>query len=342
MIRSPFTRTARLAGVALAGALLATAVVAAPAQADEKITFITSWKAQAEHGGYYQALAKGYFKKYGLDVTIRPGGPGVDNQQLIAAGAVDFAMGSNNDYALNLQKAGADIVAVMAGFQKIPQILMTHPGNGITSLEDMKGKPIMISSGSVNTFWPFLKMKYGFDDSQIRKYTFNIAPYLVDETAIQQGYLSSEPYYAFRETGVEQTVFLLADAGYNTYASLTLVPRKWIDEKPEAVEGFVKASIEGWYDFLQGDPAPAIELIKKDNPDMQDDVIAFGMKKMNENGIVDGGDAQELGIGAMTDERWKSHFEMLVQAGLMPADMDYKKAYTLEFVNKGYGMKKGS
>jgi NitT/TauT family transport system substrate-binding protein len=333
---------ARAVGSVLAGALLAATLFAGAAQADEKITFLTSWKAQAEHGGYYQAVAKGYFKKYGLDVTIREGGPGVDGGQLIAAGAVDFAMGSNNDIALNLQKAGADVVAVMAGMQKIPQILMTHPGNGIETLADMKGKPILVSSSAINTYWVFLKAKYGFEDSQIRKYTFNIAPFLADKSSIQQGYLSSEPYFVKREVGFDPKVFLLADEGYLSYASITLVPREWIVKKPEAVRGFVNASIEGWYDYLYGDPAPANALIKADNPDMPDDVIAYGIAKMKEYAIIDGGDAKKMGIGAMTDERWKTHFEMLVAAGIMPADLDYTKAYTLDFVNKGYGMKSGS
>jgi NitT/TauT family transport system substrate-binding protein len=341
--RFPMIRSTRLrGGIVAAGALLALTAFSGNASADEKITFLSSWKAQAEHGGYYQAVAKGYFKKYGLDVTIREGGPGVDSGQLIAAGAVDFAMGSNNDIALNLQKAGADVVAVMAGMQKIPQILMTHPGNGITKIEDMKGKPILMSTSAITTYWVFLKAKYGFDDSQIRKYTFNIAPFLVDKSAIQQGYLSSEPYFVKREAGFEPTVFLLADEGYQSYASLTLVPNEWIKNKPAAVKGFVDASIEGWYDYLYGDPAPGNALIKADNPDMPDDVIAYGIAKMKEYEIVDGGDAKKLGIGAMSDARWKEHFQVLVDAGIMPKDMDVTKAYTLDYVNKGYGMKSGS
>lgn len=345
MMRSNFSArsiSAKTFGVAFGSALLAASAWTGAAQAEEKITFLTSWKAQAEHGGYYQAVAKGYFKNYGLDVTIRQGGPGTDNGQLIAAGAVDFAMGSNNDTVHNLQKAGADVVAVMAGMQKTPQILMTHPGNGIEKFEDIKGKPVLISSSAVNTYWVFLKKKYGFDDSQIRKYTFNIAPFLADKSTIQQGYLSSEPKYVKREAGFEPTVFLLADYGYETYASLTMVPREWIEKKPEAVEGFVKASIEGWYDYLYGDPAPANALIQKDNPDMADDTIAYGISKMKEHGIIDGGDAKKMGIGAMTPERWKSHFDLLVEAGIMPADMDVTESYDLQFVNKGYGMKSGS
>ncbi len=303
----------------------------------EKIVFATDWKAQAEHGGFYQAVATGLYKKYGLDVEIRMGGPGLDNQQLMAAGAVDFAMGGNNFFSINLVQAGAPVAAVMASFQKDPQILMTHPRDDVNSLADLKGKPVMLADSSVNTFWAWLKAKYGFEDTQIRKYTFNMAPFLVDETAVQQGYLSSEPKLVSAE-GIEPEVYLLADYGYPSYSALVLVPQSYVDEKPDVVQGFVNATIEGWYSYLHGDPTPANDLIKKDNPDMDDDTIAYGIAKMKEYGIVDGGDAATMGIGAMTHERWQEFFDVMAAQGVYPADLDYKAAYTLDFVNKGHGM----
>jgi len=306
---------------------------ARPAAADEKIVFATDWKAEAEHGGFYQALATGIYKKHGLDVTIHEGGPGIDNQQLIAAGAVDMAMGSNSFFALNLVQAGAPVKAVMAAFQKDPQMLMTHPRDDIKTLADMKGKPIMIADASINTFWVWLHAKFGFEDVQIRKYTFNMAPWLVDKNAIQQGYLSSEPYMVAKE-GVTPQVYLLADYGYPSYAAMVLVPQKLIDGKPAVVKAFVDASIEGWHDYLYGDNKAANELIKKDNPDETDDLIAFGVAKMKEYGIVDGGDAKAGGVGAMTDARWKEFFDVMVAQKVYPADLDYKKAYTLDFLPK--------
>jgi NitT/TauT family transport system substrate-binding protein len=302
-------------------------------QAAEKIVFATDWKAQAEHGGFYQALATGRYEKAGLDVEIRMGGPGIDNQQLMAAGAVDFAIGSNMFFALNLVQAGAPVTTVAAYFQKDPQILMTHPRDDINSIADMKGHPIMISDASVNTFWVWLKAQYGFADSEIRKYTFNMAPFLVDDKAIQQGYLSSEPKLVMDE-GIEPEVYLLADAGWPSYSTMVLVPQEWIVSKPDVVQAFVDASIEGWYDYIYGDPAPVNILIKIDNPEMTDDTIAFGIAKMKEYGIVDSGDADSLGVGAMTDARWDSFFKVMAAAGIYPADMDYKAAYTLQFVNK--------
>ncbi len=315
------------------GLALASGVIARPAAADEKIVFATDWKAEAEHGGYYQAFVTGLYKKRGLDVVIHEGGPGIDNQQLIAAGAVDMAIGSNSFFAINMVQVGAPVRAVMAAFQKDPQILMTHPRDDIKTLADMKGKPIMIADGSITSFWVWLHAKYGFEDTQIRKYTFNMAPWLVDKTAIQQGYLSSEPFMVAKE-GVTPKVFLLADYGYPSYASMVMVPQKTIDTKPAVVKAFVEASIEGWHDYLYGDNKAANELIKKDNPDETDDLIAFGISKMKEYGIVTGGDAAAGGIGTMTEARWKEFYDIMASQKVYPADLDYKKAYTLEFLPK--------
>ena len=317
----------------LAGFGAAVALAAGPAAADEKIVFATDWKAEAEHGGFYQAVVKGFYKKRGLDVTIHEGGPGIDNQQLIAAGAVDMALGSNDFFLLNLVQAGAPVKAVMATFQKDPQILMTHPRDDIKTLADMKGKPIMVADATINTFWVWLHAQYGFEDTQIRKYTFNMAPFLVDKTAIQQGYLSSEPFIVAKE-GIAPQVFLLADYGYPSYAAMVMVPQKLIDSKPAVVKAFVEGTIEGWHDYLYGDNKAANELIKKDNPDESDDIIAYGIAKMKEYGIVDGGDAAKGGIGVMTDAKWKEFFDIMVKQKVYPADLNLKAAYTLDFLPK--------
>ena len=324
------TRTLLLAGAALVA-------VTGTAQAQLELVYVTDWKAQAEHGGMYQAVAEGLYDKYGLDVTIRMGGPAIDVQQLMAAGAVDLGTGSNSFFPLNLLQAGADVQAVMAMFQKDPQILMTHPRDDVASIADMAGMPIMISTGSITSFWVWLDHQYGFTQDMIRPYTFNMAPFLVDETAIQQGYLSSEPFLALSE-GVDPEVYLIADTGYPSYSSLALVPTSLIEENPEAVEGFVNATIEGWYSYLYGDPTPGNELILADNPEMTLDKIEYGIEKMLEFGILDSGDALELGIGAMSDARWQEFFSLMVEAGIYDAGLDVTDAYTLDFVNQGHGM----
>jgi NitT/TauT family transport system substrate-binding protein len=323
--------------LALFAGLAASSLPAAGnAESLEKVTFQTNWRAQAEHGGFYQALAAGIYKKHGLDAEIRMGGPQQDPSALLLAGKVDFIM-SNAFAGFNYAKENLPFVVIASMFQKDPQVLISHPGAGNDTLQQMTGKPILIGAAARTSYWPFLRAKFGFTDDQIRPYTFNMAPFLADKNAIQQGFLSSEPF-AIQLAGVKPVVHLLADAGFGNYQTTVNTSRKLIAEKPDYVQRFVNASIEGWYSYIYGDPAPANALIKKDNPDMTDEKIAYAIKAMKEYGIVDSGDSKKLGIGAMTDERWESFFKVNVQAGVYPADLDYKKAYTLQFVNKKVGM----
>jgi NitT/TauT family transport system substrate-binding protein len=308
------------------------------AWAEDKVTFGTNWKAQAEHGGYYQAVATGLYRKAGLDVTIRMGGPQVNHPQLLAAGAIDFNIGSSSFGALNYVQGAIPMVTVAAIFQKDPQVLISHPGQGNDTLAAMKGKPILVGAGSRATFWNFLKAKYGYTDDQIRPYTFNMAPFLADKSAVQQGYLTSEPY-KIEQAGVKPLVHVLADAGYSSYSCTIETSWKLVREKPDLVQRFVNASIEGWYSYLYGDPGPGNALIKKDNPDMTDDVIAYGIAALKKYGVVDSGDAKALGIGAMTDARWKEFLATMAGIGLYSRDLDLTKAYTLAFVNRKVGMK---
>ena len=260
-----------------------------------KVTFVTDWKAQAEHGGFYQAVATGLYAKAGLDVTIKQGGPSVNTPQLIAAGAVDFAMGSNHFQPLNLVAAGADALAVAAIFQKDPQVLITHPRDDIKSIADMKGKPIMLSDATVSTWWIWAKSRYGFNDKQIRKYTFNLAPFLTDTNAIQQGYVSSEPFTIETQGKIKPKVFLLADYGYPGYSNFIIARGKDVRERPKIVQAFVNASLDGWASYLTGDPKAANDLIKRDNPEMTDAIIAQAIAQFKTRGMVQGGDAAKLG-----------------------------------------------
>ena len=303
-----------------------------PAMAGERIKFATDWKAQAEHGGFYQAVARGFYAARGLDVEIRQGGPGVNIPQLMGAGAIDFGMGSSSFMPLNMLREGAKAKAVMAVFQKSPEILMTHPRGDITSLADMKGKPIMLADASIGAVFVWLKARYGFEDAQVRKYSFNMAPFLSDPKAIQQGYLTSEPFMYERETGRKPQIFLYADYGYPSYATLVMVNARVIETRPEMVQAFVDATIEGWRDYLHGDPAPGNALIQRDNPEMSAATIAQAIEKMKAHGIVESGDAKTLGIGTMSDARWTEFFNVMRDSGVYPADMDVRAAYTLQFI----------
>jgi len=305
------------------------------AAAATHITFVTDWKAQAEHGGFYEAVAEGLYARAGLDVHILEGGPSVNVPQLLAAGAADFGIGSNSFIVLNLVREHVPIKAVMAAFQKDPQVLITHPRGDVRSLADMKGKPIMIADASVNAFWLWLKAKYGFDDSQIRKYTFNLAPFLVNPGAIQEGYLTSEPYTIQTQGHFAPKVYLLADFGYPGYANMVLVPTKRIASDPALVQAFVNATEQGWYDYLFGNPAPANAAIERDNPEMTDAIIAQAIAKMQSFGIVMSGDAPARGLGAMTDARWQDFFATMSRQGLYPASLPYRSAYDLSFIAHG-------
>lgn len=322
-------------GIALAVGIMSAAGSAA---ALDEVTFGTNWKAQAEHGGFYQAVAEGIYEKHGLNVTIRPGGPQVNHKQLLAAGKIDFNMGGSMFGAFNFVQNDVPMVVVAATFQKDPQILMAHPDQGFESLADLKGHPILISQDARTSFWLWLVAEYGYTDDMIRPYTFNPAPFLADKAAIQQGYLTSEPYAVEREGGFVPQVFLLADAGYDTYSTTIETSWQLVEENPDLVQRFVDASMEGWYSYLYGDPAPANALIKADNPDMTDEQIAYSIGKLKEYGVVDSGEALEDGIGAMTDARWQSFFQFAVDQDLYPKDLDLSRAYTTQFVNQQVGM----
>ena len=252
--------------------------------------------------------------------------------QLLAGGAADFGIGSNAFVVMNLVQQQVPLRAVMAVFQKDPQVLISHPRHDMNSLAEMKGHPILISAATMTSFWPWLRAKYGFQDSQIRKYTNNLAPFLVDPNAIQEGYLTSEPYTIQQQAHFTPKVFLLSDYGYPGYANMVLVSQKWLDTNPKAVQAFYNASKEGWYDYLNRDPRPGNRLIKRDNPDMTDAIIAQSIAKMKQYQLVSGGDAPVYGVGAMTDKRWRLFFSTMASQGLYPKGMDFTKAYDLRFM----------
>jgi NitT/TauT family transport system substrate-binding protein len=337
MHRRTFIATTAAAALSLAAAVRTRRTHAAAASI-ETVNFGTDWKAEAEHGGYYQAIATGIYRRYGLELRLRQGGPQVNHSQLLAAGVLDFNIATNSYVPLNYVQQKIPMVAVAAMFQKNPAVLIAHPGEGDDSLAALKGKPIMIGSDSRVTGWLFLKQKFGYTDDQIRPYAFSVAPFLADPTAIQQGYLTSEPF-TIEQAGVKPVVLLIADSGDSSYGSLIATSQQLVRDKPDLVRRFVNASIEGWYSYLYGDPLPGNALIKRDNPEMSDALLAYGHAKLKEYGIVDSGDAKRLGIGAMTEARWHDFFTTMQKAGLYPADLDWRQAFMLRFIDKKFGMK---
>ena len=321
----------------LCALFVATTVLPTLLLAADQITFGTDWRAQAEHGGFYQAKALGFYENADLDVTIRQGGPQVNHSQLLAAGRLQFGMAPNSFIPLNFAYQEIPVVAVAALFQKDPAVLIAHAAQGHEQLADLRGEKIMISPDTRIGFWRFLKVRYGFNDEQIAPYTFNVAPFLADPTSIQQGYLTSEPFL-IRNAGVEPRVFLLADSGYASYAAVIQTNQRTIESDPSLVQRFVDASIMGWYSYLYNDPTLANALIKQDNPDMSDELLTYGREMLRRYGLVDSGDAARYGIGMMTRARWKSFFDVMVEDKVYPADLDYTQAFTLDFIGNQTGM----
>ncbi len=323
--------------VALLAATAMSVSAVSPALALEEVVFGTNWLAQAEHGGFYQSVADGTYEACGLDVSIVTGGPQVNNKALLLAGRIDFHMGGDLVSTFLAAEQDIPVVAVMAAFQKHPQVIISHPGEADT-WEELKDLTLLIGDNGFAGYYRWMVAAHGFTDEQRVPYTFNPAPFLADTRTGMQGYLSSEPYVIETEGGFEPNVFLIADAGFATYATTVETMAATIEERPEVVECFVDGSILGWYNYLYGDNEAANALIMADNPEMTQDKIDYAIEKMLEFGIVDSGDALELGIGAMTEETVDAFYQQMVDAGVISAGLDYTAAYTTDFVNEGLGM----
>ncbi|MBX9947108.1 MAG: ABC transporter substrate-binding protein [Reyranella sp.] len=326
------------AGLVLGGPLLLPAGRRPRAQTLERVSFHTDWRAQAEHGGYYQAIAAGLYRRAGIECDLRQGGPSLNIGQLLLTGRVDMIM-SNSFEAFTFVREAAPFFTIAAIFQKDPQVLIGHPGSGLDSFEKLKGRTLLIGNGGRVTYWPFLRRKYGLSDEQLRPYTFNMAPFLADRNVVQQGFLSSEPYSIAQALGRPPEVLLIADSGFSAYQTTIAISRRMALEKRDLVQRFVDATLEGWAQYLRGGPAieAANELIKRHNPEQTDDRIAYAIRVMNERGIVLSGDATRDGIGAMSMARWRGFYDEMAEVGVVPKGLDVGAAYTLDFVNKGIG-----
>src|SRR5271163_3749930 len=330
----------RSAFAAVAATLTAPLLALGPAhaQALDKVAFGTNWLAEGEQGGFYQALADGTYRKRGLDVTIVPGGPNTNNRILLVVGKIDFFLSANTLQSFDAVAENIPTIEVAAFFQKDPQVLIAHPDQGIEKFADLKNLTLFVSQAGIASYYEWLKADYGFKDSQVKPYTFNPQPFLADKNSAMQGYVTSEPFAIEKAAHFKPKVFLLADQGFSTYSTLIETRRDVIEKKPDVVQRFIDASIIGWYNYIYHDNGPANALIKRQNPEMSDELLAYSVAKMKEYGIVDSGDAVTLGIGAMTDARMKDFFDKMVRAGVTKPGLDYRKSYTLQFVDKKVGL----
>jgi NitT/TauT family transport system substrate-binding protein len=320
--------------------LLAALTAASAAPAQDKVIFATNWKAQAAHGGFYQAVADGTYRKYGLDVTIQPGGPQVNNRPLLPAGRIDFLMTGNLLHNFDNVKNGVPTIVVAAMFQKDPQALIAHPGQGYEKFEALKSAPVaLIAKDGQFSWWQWLKVTHGFKDEALKPYNYNLAPFLANPKAIQQGYSVAEPIYVETQGKFKPVVHLLADHGFSTYSTVIEARLDTVKAKPEMVQRFVDASILGWVNYLYGNRQAANAMMIKDNPEMTEAELEASTALMKQQGIVDSGESLQGGIGAMSPGRIKDFYAQMVKAGLYQAgEVDLDKVATFEFVNKKVGM----
>jgi NitT/TauT family transport system substrate-binding protein len=319
---------------------MAACVSLAPAHAEtlDKVTFGTNWVAEAEHGGFFQAVADGTYQKYGLDVTIVPGGPNENNRMLLIAGKIDFFMAANTLMSFDAVANNVPVVTIAAVFQKDPQVMLTQPDAKVAKIEDLKPLTLFVSKEGMASYFQWLKSEYGFSEKNVRPYNFNPQPFIANPKSAMQGYVTSEPFAVEKAAGFKPNVLLLADYGFNTYSTLIETRRDIAEKKPDLVQRFVDASMIGWYNYIYGDNAAGNTMIKKLNPEMTDDLLAYSVARMKDYGIVDSGDSVKSGIGAMSDDRYTSFFNKMVKAGVVKGDLDFRKSYTLRFVNKGVGV----
>src|SRR3982074_833335 len=326
---------------ALTAGLVAIVMTLSPMGAQtalDKVSFGTNWVAEAEHGGFFQALGGGTYRNYGLDVTIVPGGPNDNNRMLLIAGKLDFFMAANTLMSFDAAANNVPAVTVAAIFQKDPQVFLTHPESKVAKLEALKPLTLFVSKEGITSYFQWLKSEYGFSEEKVKPYTFNSQPFLADRLSAMQGYVTSEPFAIEKAAKFKPGIILLADYGFNTYSTLIETRRELADKKPDLVQRFIDASIVGWYHYLYGDNAPGNAMIKQLNPEMTDELLAYSVAKMKEYGIVDSGDTLRDGIGAMNDARVASFFDKMVRSGVVRGDIDFRKAYTLRFVNKAVGL----
>jgi NitT/TauT family transport system substrate-binding protein len=324
---------------AAASTLAVGLLLASAAQAQDKVTFATNWKAQAAHGGFYQALADGTYRKFGLELTLRQGGPQVNNRPLLPAGKVDFLMTGNLLHSFDNVKNKVPTVVVAAMFQKDPQALIAHPGQGYDSFAALKNAPVaLIAKDGQFTWWQWLKAVHNFRDEALKPYNYNLGPFLANNKAIQQGYSVAEPIYIESQGKFKPVVHLLADHGFSTYSTVIEARADMVKAQPDLVQRFVDASILGWVNYLYGNRQAANALMLKDNPEMTLAEIEASVALMKSQGIVDSGEAKAQGIGAMSQARIADFYAQMVKAGLYkPGEVDLSKVATLQFVNKQVG-----
>jgi len=279
-----------------------------------KMTVQLDWVAEPEHGGIYQALAKGYFSEAGLDVDVIQGGPNAFVMQKLATGKADIGQSDSTNTLLAIAQ-GLPVIQIGAVFQNDPSVLMLHADNPVKRFEDLDGKTIMARPEWA--FLPYLKAKYHINFSIIPQ-NFAVGNFIANPNFIQQGYYTAEPYYIVKG-GAKYPKFLYAwDAGFDAYTVL-VANRPWAERNASRVRAFMAAYIRGWKDYLEGDPAPAHALMKRLNPNVTDDFLAFSRRMVIQEKLAIGrGATDDAMTGRITRERFANQIRQLEDLGILP------------------------
>jgi NitT/TauT family transport system substrate-binding protein len=318
--------------LALALASFSPAALAAAGKPLFKITVQLDWIAEPEHGGLYQAQARGFFRDEGLDVTLIPGGPNAFVMPSVATGKADIGQADSTNTLLQ-QAEGLPVVQFAAVFQDDPSGLLVNADSSVRTFEDLQGKTIIARPEWA--FLKFLQKKYGLKVNIVPQ-NFSVAAFLGNKEAIQQGYFIAEPYHIVKAGGKMPRFLSTWDAGFRAYAVL-VTNRKFAREHPAELRAFVRAYINGWRDYLEGDPAPAHEALKKANSANTDDFMMFSRKMIIDEKLVPGRDPNSSisRIGRLDPQRFETQIAQLEELGILPkGKVRVTDAITTDFLPK--------
>ncbi len=291
-----------------------------------RVVFQTDWFPQAEHGGYYQALAKGYYREAGLAVEIRPGGNAAGIKLPVAKGDAYFGMNRSDDIMVAASR-GMPLVIVAATFQHDPQAILVHADSPVKTFKDLQGRTVIAPPSM--TWIPFIQKKYGITFA-LRPANYALGGFLADPEAIQQCLVTNEPFFA-QQHGVAVRTLALADSGFDVYHTV-FCRRELARMEPRVVGAFVAASIRGWRDYLTGDPAPAHALILKRNSQMTPEQLAFSRSEMILRSLVSGDPLRGEDIGQLSLTRLSEQIDVLLDLKLLDAPIGVNAVATREFL----------
>ncbi len=284
------------------------------------------WYPQPEHGGFFTAELKGYYKAEGLDVTLVPIPEYGSVAQMVSTGKADFGLGSS-DQILEWDSNGLPLIAVAATMQHDPQAIMVHAGSPVHDFKDLEGHTVGAQTGA--TWLKYVISRYNLHNVRQIPTTLSIANFLADPNHVQQIFITSEPFFA-KQVGADVRTFLISSSGYDPYR-VQFTTHDFVAQHPDVVAKFVRASARGWQEYLRN-PGPTNEYLLKLNPALNPAQEAYTAQALRDGGFITGGDPTGAQTGRMTAARWQTSYEQLKSLGILHGPIDLTTAYSLKFV----------